>query len=137
MKREQIEKATIVIKESKNYHMSFEDAQDYISKCGFDIPWNDGDVFVDEREITRTVGNVLKWRINSVWHKPSAYGEELTRNVEVVAKTKRGYRFGKFDVVGYSNEYIGFVSTSSLEYALSDVLEYAYLDDLLPERRED
>ena len=78
-----------------------------------------------------------QWRINSVWHKPSDYGEELTRNVEVVAKTKRGYRFGKFDVVGYSNEYIGFVSTSSLEYALSDVLEYAYLEDLLPERKEE
>lgn len=78
-----------------------------------------------------------QWRINSVWHKPSAYGEELTRDVEVIAKTKRGYRFGKFDVVGYSNEYVGFVSTSSLEYALSDVLEYAYLDDLLPERKEE
>ena len=78
-----------------------------------------------------------QWRINSVWHKPSDYGEELKRNVEVVAKTKRGYRFGKFDVVGYSNEYIGFVSTSSLEYALSDVLEYAYLSDLLPERKEE
>ena len=77
------------------------------------------------------------WRINSVWHKPSPYGEELKRDVEVIAKTKRGYRFGKFDVVGYSNEYIGFVSTSSFVYALSDVLEYAYLDDLLPERKED
>ena len=77
------------------------------------------------------------WRINSVWHEPSAYGEELKRDVEVIAKTKRGFRFGKFDVVGYSNEYIGFVSTSSLEYALSDVLEYAYLSDLLPERKEE
>lgn len=78
-----------------------------------------------------------QWRINSVWHKPSAYGEELKRDVEVIAKTKRGYRFGKFDVVGYSNEYIGFVSTSTLEYALSDILEYAYLEDLLPERKEE
>ena len=79
-----------------------------------------------------------QWRINSVWHKPSADGKELTRNVNVIAKTTRGcYRFGKFDVVGYSREYIGFVSTSSLEYALSDVLEYAYLDDLLPERKEE
>ena len=74
-----------------------------------------------------------EWRINSVWHKPSAYGDELKKDVEVIAKTKRGYRFGKFDVVGYSNEYIGFVSTSSFKYALSDVLEYAYLSDLLPE----
>ncbi len=75
-----------------------------------------------------------EWRINSVWHEPSAYGEELKRDVEVIAKTKRGFRFGKFDVVGYSNEYIGLVSTSSLEYALSDVLEYAYLSDLLPRK---
>lgn len=78
-----------------------------------------------------------QWRINSAWQKPSAYGDELKRDVEVIAKTKRGYRFGKFDVVGYSNEYIGFVSTSCLEYALSDVLEYAYLDDLIPDRKED
>lgn len=78
----------------------------------------------------------VEWRINSVWHEPSAYGEELKRGVEVIAKTRRGFRFGKFDVVGYSNEYIGFVSTSTLEYALSDVLEYAYLKDLLPERKE-
>lgn len=78
-----------------------------------------------------------QWRINSVWHKPSAYGEELTRDVEVIAKTKRGYRFGKFGVVGYSNEYIAFVSTSSFEYALSDILEYAYLEDLLPEKKEE
>ena len=77
-----------------------------------------------------------QWRINSVWHKPSAYGDELERDVEVIAKTNRGYRFGKFVVVGYSNEYIGFVSTSSLEYSLSDVLEYAYLDDLIPKRKE-
>ena len=78
-----------------------------------------------------------KWRINSVWHKPSAYGEELKRDVEVIAKTKRGYRFGKFNVVGWFHEYIAFVSTSSLEYALSDVLEYAYLDDLLPDTRKE
>lgn len=78
-----------------------------------------------------------QWRINSVWQKPSAYGKELKRGIEIIAKTKKGYRFGKFDVVGYLCEYVAFVSTSRLEYALSDVLEYAYLDDLLPERRTD
>lgn len=77
-----------------------------------------------------------QWRINSTWHKPSPYGEELKRDVEVIAKTKKGYRFGKFGIVGYSNEYIGFVSTSSFVYALSNVLEYAYLSDLIPERKE-
>lgn len=72
-----------------------------------------------------------------MWHKPSAYGEELKRDVEVIAKTKRGYRFGKFDVVGYFHEYIAFVSTSSFKYSLSDVFEYAYLADLLPERKDE
>lgn len=77
-----------------------------------------------------------EWRINSVWHKPSVYGEVLTTGVEVIAKTKRGYCFGKIDVVGSSHEYIVFVSTSGIEYAFSDVLEYAYLDDLIPEGKE-
>ena len=44
-----------------NFNMTFEESQDYIAKRGFDVPWNDCDVFVDEREINRTVGNVLKW----------------------------------------------------------------------------
>ena len=96
---------------------------------------------IQDLELESVIGGSFmdgaQWRIDSAWHKPSAYGEELTRDVEVIAKTKRGYRFGKFDVVGYSNEYIGFVSTSSLEYALSDVLEYAYLDDLLPDTRKE
>lgn len=43
------------------YNISYEESQEYISQRGFDTPWNDGEVFVDEREITRTVGNVLKW----------------------------------------------------------------------------
>lgn len=44
-----------------NFNMTFEESQDYIAKRGLDIPWNDCDVFVDEREINRTIGNVLKW----------------------------------------------------------------------------
>ena len=43
--------------------MSFEEAQEYASNRGIDIPWNDGDIFIDEREITRTVGNVLRWAL--------------------------------------------------------------------------
>lgn len=78
-----------------------------------------------------------RWRIDSVWHKPSAYGNELTNGLDVIVKTHKGYRFGIFNAVGYYNEYIGFVSASGIEYPLSDVLEYAYLTDLLPERKED
>ena len=60
-----IKKRTINIKEdvetSEDYNMTFEDAQAYCSKRGIDIPWNDGDIYIDERELTRSVGNVLKW----------------------------------------------------------------------------
>lgn len=55
---------TVNIKEdvetSEDYNMTFEDAQVYCSKRGIDISWNDDDI-VDERNLTRTVGNVLKW----------------------------------------------------------------------------
>lgn len=126
MTREQIEKAAI--KFAKSHYL------DKYGNMNAEITEDEFDALVCSIAYMFMYG--AQWRINSVWHKPSAYGEELTRDVEVIAKTKRGYRFGKFGVVGYSNEYVGFVSTSSLEYALSDVLEYAYLDDLLPERKE-
>lgn len=118
MTREQIEK----------------EARGYIS----DVYAGDGYFLPDyEEEVRDGFIAGAQWCINSVWHKPSAYGDELKKDVEVIAKTKRGYRFGKFDVVGPFHEYIAFVSTSSLEYALSDVLEYAYLDDLISERKEE
>lgn len=123
MTGEQIERASVTMKESQNYHMSFEDAQDYISKCGFDIPWNDGDVFVDEREITRTVGNVLKWRINSVWHDAS---EKPDKNQLVVFECKKTY--GKGYSVNFGENY------GLLKNVL---LSWAYMKDLIPERKEE
>ena len=54
---------------NSGFHMTFEESQEYISKRGFDIPWNDCDVFVDERDITRTVANVLKWADKTIIDK--------------------------------------------------------------------
>lgn len=99
------------------------------------IAQSNDDDYAEAGDIKRAFIDGARWRVNSVWQKPTPYGEELKMDVEVIAKTKRGFRFGKFDVLGCSHEYIAFVSTSSLEYSLSDVLEYAYLPDLLPERR--
>ena len=121
MTREQIERASVTMKESQNYHMSFEDAQDYISKCGFDIPWNDGDVFVDEREITRTVGNVLKWRINSAWHDAS---EKPNGNNKCLVELRIPGRNPTYKLWtwGWENSF---------------VTRWAYIDDLIPERKEE
>lgn len=77
-----------------------------------------------------------QWRINSVWHKPSQNGEELVAGRMVIAKFKEGYVFGKFDEGEIYKRTLIFLSRSFIEYPLSEVLEYAYLDDLLPERKE-
>lgn len=78
------------------------------------------------------------WRINSVWHKTTLYGEDVQCNVEVIAHCKNGsYLFGRFGAVGSCHEYLGFRSVSGIECAISDILEYAYLDDLLPDGKED
>lgn len=49
------------MEKNKQYNMSYPEAQSYISERGLDIPWNDDDVHIDEREITKSVANVLKW----------------------------------------------------------------------------
>lgn len=146
MTREQIEKRAVAIKDSQNYHMSFEDAQDYISMCGFDIPWNDGDVFVDDREITRTIGNVLKWRINSVWHDmetevPQVYGEYKDSNYPQIPCLVRGDLSTGY---GYGVRYWNVTEQcwddeecNDYECDKDKIEEWAYLDDLLPERKEE
>ena len=67
------------MKTTNKYYMSFEEAQEYVSKRGLDVPWNDCDVFIDEREITRTVGNVLKWADKTMIDKAC---EWLKENIE-------------------------------------------------------
>lgn len=68
----------------EKYNMTFEEAQEYISKRDFDIAWNDCDVFIDERYITQTVGNVLKWADNNPKWKPS---EEQMKALESIIPT--------------------------------------------------
>lgn len=67
--------------------MSFEEAQEYISKRGLDIPWNDGDVFIDEREIMRTVGNVLKWADDTMAKKVMMRRDERMEWAEKIFST--------------------------------------------------
>lgn len=47
------------------YDMPYACAKEYISRRGLDVPINDGDVFVDERYITQTIANVLRWADNN------------------------------------------------------------------------
>ena len=45
----------------QNDNLNFSEVQDYISKRGLDVVWNDCDIFIDEHHITESVANVLKW----------------------------------------------------------------------------
>ena len=71
----------------EKYNMTFEEAQEYISKRDFDIAWNDCDVFIDERYITQTVGNVLKWADNNPKWKPSE--EQMTALLVTIGDEKK------------------------------------------------
>ena len=59
------------------YDRGFEEAQEYLSERGFDIPWNDCDVFVDARYITQTIANLLTWADEH----PNTKNTELNENV--------------------------------------------------------
>lgn len=48
----------------EKYDLSFEEAQDLESKTGLDVYSNDGDIFINENDITRTIGNVLQFGID-------------------------------------------------------------------------
>ena len=52
------------------YDRGFEEAQEYIFHRGFDVPWNDCDVFIDERYMTQTIANVLTWADEHPKQKP-------------------------------------------------------------------
>lgn len=118
MTREQIEK----------------ESHDYISEV-----YADGGYFLPayEEEVRDGFIEGAQWRINSVWQKPSQNGDELVAGRMVIAKFKEGYIFGKFDEGEIYKRTLIFLSRSFIEYPLSEVLEYAYLDDLLPERKEE
>ena len=88
---------------SITYDKGFEEAQEYLSERGFDIPWNDCDVFVDERYITQTIANVLTWgdehpKQKPVDINPSEFNsrlEQLLRCFQILPKEKLvdGLRF--------------------------------------------
>jgi len=43
------------------YDMGVSEAQEYAINRGFGIPFNNGEVYVNERYLTQTIGNILRW----------------------------------------------------------------------------
>ena len=46
---------------NNHYDMDIAEAQEYTDERGFNISMDDGDVYVDERHMVQTVGNILRW----------------------------------------------------------------------------
>ena len=65
------------------YDMGVSEAQDYAINRGFGIPFNDGEVFVDSRYITQTVGNILRWADDHP-KKPAEWSEEDENKIESI-----------------------------------------------------
>ena len=63
------------------YDMPYECAKEYISRRGLDVPINDGDVFVDERYITQTIANVLRWADNNPVPSQQLSGKSGVENI--------------------------------------------------------
>ena len=67
-----------------------------------------------------------EWRINSVWHDNSIRPGE---DCDVLVETKRGIEMDRYDI-----DYNELDNGTDWE---SDVIRWAYIDDLLPERKEE
>lgn len=67
-----------------------------------------------------------QWRINSVWHDNSIRPGE---DCDVLVETKRGIEMDRYDI-----DYNELDNGTDWE---ADVIRWAYLDDLLPERKEE
>ena len=67
-----------------------------------------------------------QWRINSVWHDNSIRPGE---DCDVLVETKRGIEMDRYDI-----DYNELDNGTDWE---ADVIRWAYVDDLLPERKEE
>lgn len=63
----------------EKYDLSFEEAQDIESKTRFDVYSNDGDIFINENDITRTIGNVLQFGIDYQKEMDDAHLAEVVK----------------------------------------------------------
>lgn len=112
MTREQIEKAW---KEHTLYNHSFED----------DISLNEKQAFVKGAQ----------WRINSVWHDASE-APEADKTVLVLFENVIG-RYVYYELKSFKPIVIKNWEKNRECIALERVLYWAYIDDLLPERKEE
>lgn len=94
--KEQIPYTDFVIKPHKGddtnpYDMSASEAQEYTIKRGFGIPLIDSEVYVDERHIIQTIGNILRWADeHPKKQKPIMESKRLANEV-IKYLTKCGY----------------------------------------------
>ena len=116
MTREQIEKAAI--KFAKSYYL------DKYGNMNAEITEDEFDALVCSIAYMFMYG--AQWRINSVWHDNSIRPGE---DCDVLVETKRGIEMDRYDI-----DYNELNNGTDWE---ADVIRWAYVDDLLPERKEE
>ena len=85
------------------YDMRVSEAQEYAIKRGFGIPFNDGEVYVDERHITQTIGNILRWADeHPKEQKPAGWSEED----ELAKRHLEGYIMGREDTMREMKDFL-------------------------------
>lgn len=70
-----------------------------------------------------------KYVINSAWHLE--VDDNKVNDEEVLAETKFGWKVGKFTGIGTFHEYVGLTTLYGEEYAIHDIIRYAYIKDLI------
>ena len=127
--KEQIPYTDFVIKPHKGddnnpYDMRESEAQEYTTKRGFDIPFNDGEVFVDERYITQTIGNILRWADEHPKEQKPTEWAELQSEFRSI---NEAFEDGKKEVVAHPEKY-GLCKPAEWSESDDEMLEYVIYD---------
>ena len=133
--KEQKPNTDFVIKPHKGddnnpYDMSVSEAQEYAINRGFGIPFNDGEVYVDERHMIQTIGNILRWADeHPKEQKPVDYEAELKK-----CKDNPLYFYNKY--VSFKQKPVEYLSKDKV-YAIMNKLTELSTSDLIPIESEE
>lgn len=129
--KEQIPYIDFVIKPHKGddnnpYDMQVSEAQEYAIKRGFGIPFNDGEVYVDERHMTQTIGNILRWADDHPKEQKPAWSEEDKRKLNRI-----------YEILGYAADDKAFLKSKRIIGDKEAIELQDFLKSLRPQPKQE
>ncbi|MBO7509968.1 MAG: hypothetical protein J6T35_02185 [Bacteroidales bacterium] len=137
--KEQIPYIDFVIKPHKGddnnpYDMRVSEAQEYAIKRGFGVPFNDGEVYVDERHITQTIGNILRWADDHPKEqKPVEWSEEDEDKLKKILATIQ-LMGGRVNNNATNQSLIDWLKALSKRFSLQPIQEWSEEDEEMRKR---